>query len=90
MTAEVESIAQSKPKSNLWLIPVRAEMSSHTPEPSEETHWESVHKCSKCGYVRNLAKLDLHETSTGIATCPKCEWSGQINLQIVPRRRLAE
>jgi hypothetical protein len=90
MTAEVESITQWKPKSNPWLIPVRTEMSSHTPEPSEETPWESVHKCSQCGYEYNLARLDLHETSTGIATCPKCEWSGQIDLQIVPRRRIEE
>ena len=71
-------------------IPARTEMSSHTPEPSDEGHWESVHKCSKCGYVRNLAKLGLRETTTGIAKFPRCEWSGQIDLQIVPRRRLDE
>jgi uncharacterized paraquat-inducible protein A len=65
-------------------------MSSHTPEPSEETHWESVHKCSQCGYEHNLAKLDLRETTSGIATCPRCEWSGQIDLQIVLRQRLDE
>jgi uncharacterized paraquat-inducible protein A len=65
-------------------------MSSHTPEPSVETHWESVHRCSKCGCERNLAQLDLRETTTGIATCPRCEWSGQIDLQIVPRQHLDE
>jgi uncharacterized paraquat-inducible protein A len=65
-------------------------MSSYTPEPSGETHWESVHKCPQCGYERNLAKLDLRETTTGIATCPRCEGSGQIDLQIVPKQRLDE
>jgi hypothetical protein len=71
-------------------FPVGVKMSSHTPEPSEETDWESVHKCSQCGYEHNLAKLDLRETTTGIATCPRCERSGQIDLQIVPRQRLGE
>jgi hypothetical protein len=71
-------------------ITVRTEMSSHTPAPNEERHWESVHKCSKCGYEHNLEKLDLDETTTGIATCPRCEWSGQIDLQIVPGQRLDE
>jgi ssDNA-binding Zn-finger/Zn-ribbon topoisomerase 1 len=53
-------------------------------EQDERSEWESVHKCPKCGYELNLAKLDLGETTTGIATCPRCEWAGQINLQIVP------
>jgi uncharacterized paraquat-inducible protein A len=65
-------------------------MSSHTPEPSEETLWESVHKCSQCGYEHNFAKLDLRETTNGIATCLRCKRSGQIDLQIVPRQRLNE
>ena len=37
-----------------------------------------------------MAKLDLHQTSTGIATCPKCGWSGQIDVQIVPRQPFNE
>jgi uncharacterized paraquat-inducible protein A len=59
-------------------------MSPHTTEPRERSEWKSVHKCRKCGYELSLAKLDLYETTTGIATCPRCEWSGQIDLQIVP------
>lgn len=71
-------------------ITVRPQMSPYTPEPNEKRHWESVHKCSRCGYELNLEKLDLNETTTGIAACPRCEWSGQIDLQIVPGQRLDE
>jgi hypothetical protein len=59
-------------------------ISPNASEQNERSEWESVHKCPKCGYELNLAKLDLDETTTGIATCPRCEWAGQINLQIVP------
>jgi ssDNA-binding Zn-finger/Zn-ribbon topoisomerase 1 len=65
-------------------------MNPHTPEPTERNEWESVHKCPKCGFELNLEKLDLDETTTGIATCPRCEWAGQINLQIVPGQNPAE
>jgi ssDNA-binding Zn-finger/Zn-ribbon topoisomerase 1 len=60
-------------------------MKSHTPEPSEKSEWKSVHKCPKCGHELSLAKLNLYETTTGIVTCPKCKWSGQVDLRIVPR-----
>ena len=53
-------------------------ISPNASEQNERSEWESVHKCPKCGYELNLAKLDLDETTTGIATCPRCEWAGQI------------
>ena len=65
-------------------------MSPYTPKPSDRSEWESVHKCPKCGYELNLEKLDLDETTTGIATCPRCGWAGQIDLQIVPGLNPAE
>jgi transcription elongation factor Elf1 len=61
-------------------------MNPQTPAPSTRAEWESVHKCPKCGYELNLASVDLDETTTGIATCPRCEWSSQIDIQIVPRQ----
>jgi ssDNA-binding Zn-finger/Zn-ribbon topoisomerase 1 len=64
-------------------------MNPHAPEPSEQSNWESVHKCPKCGYELNLEKLDLDETTTEIAMCPKCEWSSQIDFRIVPRQNSA-
>jgi transcription elongation factor Elf1 len=53
-------------------------------------HWESVHVCPHCGHVINLAELDLKAITTGIVSCPRCDWSGQIEIQVidqVPRKR---
>jgi DNA-directed RNA polymerase subunit RPC12/RpoP len=44
--------------------------------------WESVHICSKCGYVINLAEIDLQTITTGIVECPRCEWIGPVEIQI--------
>jgi transcription elongation factor Elf1 len=52
--------------------------------------WESVHVCTRCGHVINLAELDLRAITTGIVTCPSCDWSGQIEIQVVeqvPRKK---
>jgi hypothetical protein len=46
--------------------------------------------CPVCGLVINLAELDLRAITTGIVTCPSCDWSGQIEIQVVdqvPRKR---
>ena len=40
--------------------------------------WESVHVCPNCGFIINLAELDLQAVTAGIVTCPSCPWSGQI------------
>jgi hypothetical protein len=45
--------------------------------------WESVHVCPNCGFIINLAELDLQAVTTGIVTCPSCAWSGQIEIQVV-------
>ena len=52
--------------------------------------WESVHVCPNCGHFINLAELDLRAITTGIAICPSCDWSGQIEIQVidqVPRKK---
>lgn len=52
--------------------------------------WESVHVCPNCGHVVNLAELDFRAITTGIVICPSCDWSGQIEIQIidqVPRKK---
>lgn len=52
--------------------------------------WESVHVCPICGHVINLAEFDMRAITTGIANCPSCEWSGQIEIQVVeevPRKK---
>ncbi len=43
--------------------------------------WESVHVCPNCGHVINLAELDMKAITTGIVTCPSCDWSGQIEIE---------
>jgi predicted RNA-binding Zn-ribbon protein involved in translation (DUF1610 family) len=56
----------------------------------EGQSWESVHVCPNCGHVINLAELDLRAITTGIVTCPSCDWSGPIEIQIidqVPRKK---
>jgi ribosomal protein L37AE/L43A len=50
--------------------------------------WESVHVCPNCGHVINLAELDLRAITTGIVTCPNCDWSGQIEIQIIDQCRM--
>ncbi len=60
--------------------------------PQGGQSWESVHVCSNCRHVINLAELDLRAITTGIVICPKCDWSGQIEIQIVdqvPRKKPA-
>ena len=52
--------------------------------------WESVHVCPNCGQVINLSELDMKAITTGIVTCPNCDWSGQIEIQVVdqvPRKK---
>jgi ribosomal protein L37AE/L43A len=58
-------------------------MSTESPLPDGEKKWESVHLCPKCGHSLNLEEIELEAVTTGIATCPKCDWSSPINLKIV-------
>jgi hypothetical protein len=48
--------------------------------------WEHVHLCPKCGHTINPDQIELGSIMLGVITCPKCEWSGPINLQIVERQ----
>lgn len=57
---------------------------------NDEHSWESVHVCPRCCKVINLCELDMRAITTGIVICPSCEWSGQIEIQIVdqvPRKK---
>ena len=65
-------------------------MTAHASDSRERRHWESVHVCRNCGHIINLAELDLRAITTGIVTCPGCDWSGQIEIQVidqVPRKK---
>ncbi|AXC12279.1 hypothetical protein ACPOL_2977 [Acidisarcina polymorpha] len=65
-------------------------MTAHASDSRERQHRESVHVCPNCGLIINLAELDLRAITTGIVSCPNCDWSGQIEIQIidqVPRKK---
>jgi hypothetical protein len=47
---------------------------------------EHSHQCKKCGYIMRGSEIDLKVISTGIITCPRCESSGPINIQILDRQ----
>jgi hypothetical protein len=55
-----------------------------------EKQLEHVHVCPKCDLVLGPDKIELCSIVTGIITCPKCDWSGPINLQIVEKKRPSE
>jgi predicted RNA-binding Zn-ribbon protein involved in translation (DUF1610 family) len=38
----------------------------------------SVHVCPQCGFAINLKELGLRGGTTGLVTCPKCDWSGPV------------
>ena len=63
-------------------------MEYKTPGPDKEIHWISAHVCPECEHPYLLEKLDLGEATTGIISCPKCPWSGQINIQIIKKPTL--
>ena len=49
------------------------------------SQWESAHVCSQCGFSMDLAELGLRGITTGLVTCPKCDWSGSIEIRILNR-----
>jgi ribosomal protein L37AE/L43A len=61
---------------------VRTQMSPQSRDQSEKKQWESVHTCPKCGFVINLEEIDLRAIATGIISCPKCDWSGLVVIEI--------
>jgi len=58
-------------------------MSAISANREDRRSWESVHVCPNCGNIINLAELDLRAITTGIVTCPSCDWSGQIEIEVI-------
>ena len=52
-------------------------------QKSGSGHLESAHVCRKCDHAINLAEMDLRSITTGIVVCPKCDWSGAVEIRIV-------
>lgn len=65
-------------------------MSLQPPDTNDKTRWDSVHKCPQCGHAIKLSEIDLKAVTTGIVVCPNCDWSGQIEIQIIEREKPIE
>jgi len=60
------------------------------PDTNGKKQWDSVYACPQCGHEINLGEIDLMTVTTGIVDCPKCDWSGPIEIQIVERKKTTE
>jgi hypothetical protein len=65
-------------------------MENASSNASDEKKWEHAHVCSKCGHILGPDLIELNSIVLGVITCPKCEWSGPINLQIIEKKNLGE
>jgi hypothetical protein len=45
--------------------------------------WMHVHRCPQCGHTVEVEEISHSAIATGVMICPKFEYSGPINLQIV-------
>lgn len=60
-------------------------MESRQPEKGPRKLKKSVHRCPKCAFEIDLKDLGLRRSTTGLVTCPKCEWSGPVNIGIAEK-----
>jgi hypothetical protein len=45
--------------------------------------WEHVHQCPQCEHIVKAEDIPRPAIISGVMTCPNCEWSGPMNVQIV-------
>jgi ribosomal protein L37AE/L43A len=57
------------------------------PDKGKRKQWESAHVCPQCGFPIELQNIGLTETTTGLITCQKCDWSGQVMIEIIEKER---
>jgi hypothetical protein len=43
----------------------------------------SAHVCPRCGFSIDLKDIGLRVGTTGLVTCPRCDWSGPVEIHIV-------
>ena len=58
-------------------------MSSEPQHAGRNRKWEHVHQCPQCGHIVKAEAIPRASIVTGVMTCPSCEWSGPINVQII-------
>jgi len=62
-------------------------MNHQHPESEKRKPLQSAHVCPQCGFSIDLKHLGLRGGSTGLITCPKCERSGPVEIQIVAKEQ---
>lgn len=62
-------------------------MSAESSDQGGSTRLESAHVCTQCEFSISLENLGLRGGKTGFLTCPKCDWSEPVNIQIVDGSR---
>ena len=53
------------------------------PSAAKRKKWDSVHMCPQCNLAMKLDGIDLKAVTTGVVVCPRCSWSGPIEIEIV-------
>jgi predicted RNA-binding Zn-ribbon protein involved in translation (DUF1610 family) len=62
-------------------------MTAEQNDNDEAKHWQSVHACPQCGFSINLKELGLKEGATGLVTCPRCNWSGPVEIRVIDQEQ---
>jgi predicted RNA-binding Zn-ribbon protein involved in translation (DUF1610 family) len=60
-------------------------MEDHQPGNHSKKPKASAHVCLQCGFSINLKDIGVRVGATGLITCPKCGWSGPVEIQIVDK-----
>jgi hypothetical protein len=50
--------------------------------------WDHVHQCGACGHAIRIDQIDLKIIAAGVITCPKCEFSGPVNVKIIDEKMI--
>ncbi len=61
-------------------------MESERPEKNETRQWESAYVCPQCGNAITLKDIGVMERTTGVITCPKCKWSGPVDIGVIEQK----
>jgi hypothetical protein len=56
------------------------------PDKESKRQWASAHVCPQCEFPIDLKNIGLTEATTGLITCPKCDWAGQITIEIIEKK----
>ncbi len=64
-------------------------MAVKRPDRDGKTAKASAHVCPRCGFSIDLQDIGLRVSTTGLITCPRCDWSGPVEIKIVDKEPTA-